>query len=186
MISGAMTTQPQLVEHQTEFVRLLTDHQASLRAYIISLMPGQSGAHDVLQETNIVLWEKRAKFEIGTNFTAWAFAITRYCVLEHRRKQRRDDILIFNDDLLQKLTLDPEQLAPTHLEDRQIALESCLAKLDENDQQLINYRYTKGKSVEEYSEEVGKSAGALRVALFRIRTALRRCVTRQLANERSL
>mgnify|MGYP000113776971 CR=1 FL=1 len=35
-------------------------------------MPGMDGVDDVLQETNVVLWEKRATFEPGTNFRAWA------------------------------------------------------------------------------------------------------------------
>lgn len=167
-------------EAQREFVRLLTDHQSSLRAYIISLMPGQPGAHDVLQETNIVLWEKREKFELGTNFTAWSFAIARYNVLEHRRKLRRDGRLIFNDDLLDTLAPEPEETLPSQLEERQAALEVCLGKLSPTDRELINYRYQRGHSVEEYATRSGKSAGALRVTLFRIRAALRKCIHRQI------
>ena len=42
---------------QAEFVSQIAKHQAALHAYIISLMPGMDGVDDVLQETNMVLWE---------------------------------------------------------------------------------------------------------------------------------
>lgn len=48
-----------LIQQEAVFVGELTRLQSQLRAYIISLMPGMSGAADVLQETNIVMWEKR-------------------------------------------------------------------------------------------------------------------------------
>ena len=49
------------------YVSLMTKNQGNLRAFIISLMPGSPDVADVLQET---LWQKRHKFEIGTNFLA--------------------------------------------------------------------------------------------------------------------
>ncbi len=39
------------------FIKLLTEHQASLRAFIVSLMPGSpdvADVADVLQETNVI------------------------------------------------------------------------------------------------------------------------------------
>ncbi|MFT5633595.1 MAG: RNA polymerase sigma-70 factor (ECF subfamily) [Rubritalea sp.] len=38
------------------FIKLLTEHQANLRAFIVSLMPGSPDVADVLQETNVILW----------------------------------------------------------------------------------------------------------------------------------
>ncbi|PQJ27627.1 hypothetical protein BSZ32_03355 [Rubritalea profundi] len=73
-------------QQEAVFIGEITRIQSQLRAYIISLMPGASGAEDVLQETNLVLWEKRAKFEQGTNFRAWVCAIAR---LEVRRTGAR-------------------------------------------------------------------------------------------------
>ena len=42
-------------EQKRKFVGLIVRHQTKLRAYIISLMPGDSDVADVLQETNIIL-----------------------------------------------------------------------------------------------------------------------------------
>ena len=41
-------------------VQLLTDHQLAIRAYVGSLLPMVAEADDVIQQTNLVLWNKRA------------------------------------------------------------------------------------------------------------------------------
>lgn len=173
------TAQPEQ-DPQRAFVSLLTQHQGSLRAFIISMMPGQSGVEDVLQETNLTLWEKRDRFEIGTNFTAWSFAIARFSVLEHRRKLRRDGRIIFSDELLDKLAPPEEVLQPESLQARHDALEACLGKLSPDQREMIDRRYKKGTSLEDYSAEIGKTANSVRVALFRVRNGLRRCIQREL------
>jgi RNA polymerase sigma-70 factor (ECF subfamily) len=52
-----------------QFVALLTDHQETLRSYIISQLPGSPDVRDVLQEVNITLWERRDDFEGGVQFS---------------------------------------------------------------------------------------------------------------------
>ena len=89
-----------------EFVQLMTNNQNAIRAFIVSLMPGDSAVADVLQETNIILWRKRAKFELGTNFIAWAFTIARFEVMRQRGKRKRDHLVQFSDELLEKLSTD--------------------------------------------------------------------------------
>ena len=91
---------------QAEFVGQITRHQSMLRAYIISLMPGMDGVDDVLQETNIVLWEKRSNYQPGTNFRAWACAIARLEVKTQRRKMLRLGKSLLDEDL--------QWLAPGH------------------------------------------------------------------------
>lgn len=71
-------------EFLQEYVKLMTDHQWPLRGFILSLMPGSPDVGDVLQETNLVLWQKRRQFKLGTNFFAWACRIARYEVMHHR------------------------------------------------------------------------------------------------------
>ena len=61
----------------SDFVRLLTQHQRDMYLYIRSLLPDRHEADDVLQEVNLVLWDKRAQFRIDSNFRAWAFQIAR-------------------------------------------------------------------------------------------------------------
>src|SRR5210317_1132212 len=93
---------------QAEFVGQIARHQAALHAYIISLMPGMDGVDDVLQETNLVLWEKRRTFEPGTNFRAWACAVARFKVMGHRRKLAQLGFRLFDDELAEQLAAECE------------------------------------------------------------------------------
>lgn len=166
-------------EHD-DFVSLLTAHQSSLRAYITSLMPGDSQINDVLQETNLTLWKKREKFQLGSNFTAWSFAVARFSVKEHRARHRRDQQrVVFSDALLESISLAADTAEPDRINERQTALERCLTKLSDADRAIIRARYTRGDSLEKHSDKSGRSAGSLRVSLFRIRAALRKCIRRE-------
>ena len=119
-------------EQKREFIGLIVNHQTRLRAYIISLMPGIGGASDVLQETNLTLWEKMDSFEIGTNFTAWSFAVARLEVLTYCRKHKRSKLIASNSDLAERIA---DQLSVEFeegdemMERRAAALKTCLMKL---------------------------------------------------------
>ena len=55
-----------------EFVYLLTDWQNRLFGYLVTLLGNVHDAHDVLQETNLLLWHKMDDFEPDSEFGAWA------------------------------------------------------------------------------------------------------------------
>jgi len=162
-----------------EFVRLLTDHQSVMRSYITQLIPNASDVRDVLQITNVALWERRENFTLGTNFKAWALATARFRAMQHRQKMKRDQILVFDDDLIE--TLDEEfdrDLERT--EEMKVALEVCLGKLKPRDAELINARYTLGISLAEFAKTDGRTEGSLRVILNRLRALLKTCVDQQI------
>lgn len=168
-------------EHQgsEEFVRELTNHQTAMLAYIRSLAPGGSGARDLLQEVNITLWQKREVFELGSNFKAWAFQIIRYHLLNHRRRLLAHGWLVFDDDLLERMT--PEiEADPDELEERHLALRKCLRRLRPQDRELLHHRYATSSSLGAYAAATRRSTGTLKAVLFNLRAALRRCIERQL------
>jgi RNA polymerase sigma-70 factor (ECF subfamily) len=173
------------IDDADDFVRLLTEHQSSLKAYIISLIPGLPGVNDVLQETNLTLWRKRENFRPGSNFTAWAFAVARFAVLEHRRRLRRDDRLLFSDELTEVLAYSPEELAPEQTTARQTALHTCMEKLSEKHRDLVRLRYDSDTTLEDFARDNGRNSGSLRVILFQIRASLRRCIQLQLSHARA-
>lgn len=163
-----------------EFVRLMTEHQGNLRAFIISLIPGSPDVADIQQETNAVVWSKRDRFKHGTNFIAWVFQIARYEVLRHRERQRSCGNVMFSAETVELLAdMEHPDDASGELLD---ALDHCLDKLDKSQQELIRERYTPGHSLEDLAARTGRSAGSLRIALLRIREILRRCVEDTLAN----
>jgi RNA polymerase sigma-70 factor, ECF subfamily len=161
------------------FVTELTNHQTSMLAYIRSLAPGGSGARDLLQEVNITLWKKRDTFELGTNFKAWAFQTIRYHLLNHRRRLVSHGWLVFDDDLIERMS--PEfEVEPEDLEERHLALRVCLERLRPQDRDLIHHRYATDSSLQDYATATQRSSGTLKAILFNLRAALKRCIERQL------
>ncbi len=171
------------VDADSEFVRLLTEHQSPLRAYILSLMPNYTDTQDVLQDVNVVLWENRGSFELGTNFKAWAYQVVRYRVINERKKLRRNSWLVFDDDVANMLAGEGDQYTSDRMESRRQALRHCLEKLRPQDRALLRARYTSETNLERFATESGSRPGTLRVALYRLRAALRRCIDRRLATE---
>jgi len=164
-----------------EYLQLVTRHQAAIHGYIRSLAPGID-AEDVLQETNIVLWEKASSYERGTHFKAFAFRVAYLKTLEALRARRREHWLHFDSELLEAIAeqrSDEEENIPG----RQHALRRCLEKLGDSDRQLIHARYTERRTVREIARDLDRTEGALQQLFFRLRNALRTCIERTLARE---
>ena len=164
------------------FVNLMTLNQGAVRAFITSLMPGSSYVDDVLQDTNVVLWQKRSQFDASRKFLPWAFTIARYEVMHQRNRTKRDTRLVFCDELIGLMAEDDS--TDQSKEGNLIVLDKCIAKLTVRQQRLIQERYQTGHSVEQYAEDTGKQASSLRVALHRVRQFLKRCVEETLREEK--
>lgn len=178
-MSHGMAENPSDDSGSEEFVLELTNHQSSMLAYVRSLAPGGSGARDLLQEVNITLWQKRDTFTLGTNFKAWAFQTIRYHMLNHRRRLASQGWLVFDDDLIERMSPGFER-EPDELEERHLALRKCLLRLRPQDRDLLHHRYATGSSLKEYALKTNRSSGTLKAVLFNLRAALRRCIERDL------
>ena len=80
--------------HVEEFLELCTPHQRRLYTYIVLMVGDTTAAHDILQDTNLVLWQKFDQFQPGTNFFAFAKEVARYRVLRYRQIHARDAVLL--------------------------------------------------------------------------------------------
>jgi RNA polymerase sigma-70 factor (ECF subfamily) len=160
------------------FVHLIAEHQSELRAFVTSLMPGSSEIDDVVQEANKVVWEKRGKFEIGTNFKAWMFSVAKFQVMAAWRDQKRKKEWGVPESVLVKLI--DEAIASSHsaiVPDHEI-LHECLQRLRPRDRGLILRRYFDGWRVKKVADEAGRGSDSVKVSLRRIRALLGICVRR--------
>jgi RNA polymerase sigma-70 factor (ECF subfamily) len=169
---------------QAAFVAQITRHQSMLRSYIIALMPGVDGVDDVLQQTNLVLWKKRTSFQTGTNFRAWASAIARFEVMAHRRKMLRFSKLMMSEELSEMLARHCEE-PPDEVDERLRALDKCLGRLRESERELLEHRYFSKGTLDDFAARCMRPPESLKVTLFRIRAALRKCINSELAIDRA-
>ncbi len=169
------------------FVANLTSHQGAILGYLNSLLPGDPEIADIAQRTSVILWEKRHEFEEGTNFKAWAFSIAYWEARSWMTQTKRKSWLIFDEELVEKITtrslaISDNSPASDHLD----ALRLCLGKLKESDRLIIISHYQHGKSLAECSRVLGRSRDALKMALFRLRAGLRRCIESEIALQKTL
>ena len=170
-----MSADPTSADRDEQFVLLMTRHQAALSAFVRSLVPDRGLAEEVLQASTVVLWQKRSDFSMGSNFRAWAFKVARYQALAHAKSKQRNRLLCFEDGVLEKLSNTAVPVLE-QTDERIQALEMCLDKLPVEDRELVEDCYFEDLSMQEQADQVGRTIGALRQVLYRIRTALRRCV----------
>ncbi len=169
-------------EHEEQIVQQIATCQDRLFAYILTLVPSRDVARDILQETNLVLWRRRDEFSEGTSFTAWASKVAFFQVLAYRRDRSRDRHVFFSEELMIELAGEMQDDRDAFA-DRRGALRGCLAKLTERQRWLIAQRYSAENSIQVIAEMTGQSAGAVATAVYRVRNALRDCVTRISATE---
>jgi RNA polymerase sigma-70 factor (ECF subfamily) len=183
-VNGARDSQggPEM-NPRDELVVQLTACQRPLFAYIRTLIGPGSDVDDVLQEVNVILWRKRDEFDGRGPFLSWACHIAYLQVLAHCKKRRREQSLLFDEDVLENvagcLAQEVEQL-----DVRVEALRHCLAKLSPTQRQVVIRRYEGGDSVQRLAGELGRPVGSLKVSLYRIRRMLADCIERALEGDR--
>lgn len=163
------------------FVQQLAENQNRLYGYIYSLLGNHARAADVVQETNLVMWRKVAEFQTDKPFLPWAFAIARFQVLAHLRDKKRDRCLLDNH-LVETLSRDLEQQSE-QLESLRAALRVCLKRLPQEQRNLVELRYFNRQSIKSVASEIGKTPGAVKVAMLRVRRTLGSCIEERLATE---
>lgn len=163
------------------FVRLLTAHQHRVYAYILGMVPNWADADEVLQETNVRLWQEWEKFDPGSDFGAWALKVAYYQVLTFRKSasRRREQP---SQEFVAAVAQCFEQTDDLTTA-RAAALRSCFAKLTPDNQELIRKCYSPGAIIREVAAQLNRSVDATYRALSRAREALRKCIRRRLTEE---
>lgn len=163
-----------------QFIQSLTAAQSRLYAYLCTLLANAGDARDVLQETNLVLWQKAGDYDFTRPFEPWAIRFAHFQALAWRKRQSRDR-LVFDDATLDLLAAEFDGGYGAESELR--ALDECLGKLPEKQQALIARRYQDADSVNAIAASEGKPPNVIAAFLYRARKALAECIAAVLATE---
>lgn len=161
-------------DRHRHLIENLTRHHDRLLAYIVSLLGSRVDAEDVLQRTNILIWQKFDEFDLESDFLAWATSIAFYEVRNFQRVSGRDRHR-FSESLLE--TLAEERLRDlTHLEERLEALDRCLEHVEGEDRELLKTAYRGDRTIRELAAEVGRAPQTLYNRLASLRRQLADCI----------
>ena len=166
------------------FIRMLTDHQVELQAFIMSSLGNYSDTMDVLQLTNIALWKKAAQFRPDATFLPWALKVAKYEILAFMRVRRRDRHT-FSPEVVE-LMVDMAVERSQDVTARSRALCECIKELPERSREFLQIRYAQRQSIREVAEKTGRSVEAVKSLYLRIRRTLVRCIERKVAAEARL
>ncbi len=163
----------------SEFVELLTPNYYKIHGFILTFVPNKTDAEDILQSAITYMWEHFNDFKKGTNFLSWAFTISKYHVLTHRKKQKRSRIH-FSEKAIELIESENQKLSE-EMDVRYDALEECMKKLSLNDLKFMKKRFEKSISVKELAGEIGTSVNVAYKNLSRIKSFLLNCIRRTIA-----
>lgn len=158
------------------FVLSLIGEQTRLFSYITMLIGDVNEANNILQETNIVIWRKADKFTDGTSFSMWARKIAYFCTLSYIRDKKRDKH-IFDEEIVHQLAARP---ITADEDERRVALRHCLSTLTERSLELLRQRYWPGQSISVMASQRGRTEGAIKMALMRLRQSLAQCIQQKM------
>lgn len=148
--------------------QLLTEMGKHLRAYFSRrLFDGGADAEDLVQETLIAIHAKRATWDPKQSFSAWAYTVARYKLIDHLRRGGRrhhhipieDAGALFADETAEEGAVRAD-------------LKRMLAILPERQRRLIEDVKLTGCSVAEAAARHGYSETAAKVAIHRSMKAL--------------
>jgi RNA polymerase sigma-70 factor (ECF subfamily) len=173
--------QPPPENQPTEaFIRALTETQSALRGYCHASLGHGEEAKEAVQRTNITLWRKCGQWDPETDFQPWAISVAKFEVLGViRDRQRLQSRFVFDPDVVEMMSTEASHHADEST-GRGEALERCLGKLSETHRRTITGYYARGISIGDLAGESGKSHGAMKVILLRLRAKLRDCIEGQL------
>jgi len=166
-------------DRSKQFVLQFARHENELFRYVLTLLPSWNDAQDVMQDTATALWQHIGDYDANRPFFTWASQFAYHQVQNFRSRQRTHRRL-FSETVLEALACE----RTTHsdvIEGQRVALESCLAKLREQDRVLLQQRYATDSDVGALARATGQTPNALYKSLQRIRRALLECVMHKMA-----
>ncbi len=163
------------------FVRLFTQHENDLYRYVLSLVFNPSAVDDIMQDVAVSIWNKLADFDTSRPFMPWACRFAYFQVLKYRQRVGTSK-LVFGGDLLERLAADYDTESELMVARRK-ALDTCLAKLPDEDRELIQLRYGSKDTIQNLSKRTRISVHKLYHSLDRIRNDLMVAVNQTLKQE---
>lgn len=147
----------------------LTEAAALLRAYFRNRLRGApEDAEDLVQETLVALHTRRDTYDAAYPLTAWMYAIARYRLIDHLRRQKhRTHASLDGIDVSDS---DPAYEASDARRDVRVLLD----KLPEKQRTAIRMVKLEEKSVRETAEATGLSESDIKISIHRgLKTLMR-------------
>lgn len=164
-------------------------HGDALFRYALMLVSDEHIAEDLVQETLIAAFEAREHYTATASERTWLIAILRHKAIDHRRRDRREDVVMAavdpafegNFNWLGKWRKPPRNWTPDPealLESKEFwtVFQSCMNALPQFIREAFALRVVEGISASEVCRILEITSANLWTQLSRARERLRRCL----------
>ena len=152
------------------FRRLFADTERELLAYVLRRVDRDEDAADVLAETFLVAWRRMDRVPKGDEARLWLYGVARRQLANQRRGELRRNRLA--DRLRAELPV--AVAAARSAEDHRVAaVRAALARLDEEDREILRLSSWEGLAPSEIAAVMGLPGVTVRSRLHRARKRLR-------------
>lgn len=162
-----------------DFEAILRETQSVIRAYIAGMGVPLDGTDDLAQEVYLEFYKGRDRRPGNVEPIRWLKGIAKNLCLNYFRKSKRkaEQHLEAVAVLLERLDCPLEESAASD------TLGGCLDQLPPRSRELIALRYEENLESAAIGRKLKLSPEAVRITLLRIRSVLRECLGRRLAQE---
>jgi RNA polymerase sigma-70 factor (ECF subfamily) len=165
--------------HEEAFRQVLA-HRTMLKAYVQAIVRDHFLAEDIFSEVTLEIVRSSERFDPSRCFETWARGVARRVALASLRKQARQPVAL-EEDVLETIGEELDRFgSEAELEIRKEALAHCLETLSDSNRQIVRLHYFENLTYGELARVVGRTVGALYVAVNRIHATLQECVRRRL------
>jgi len=170
-------------DEPVEFEDIVRETSPHIRAYIAGMGVPRHDVDDVAQDVYVELYRFFDRVPADVPMKQWLKGIARNLCLNYFRRTSRRSRLQREALLELLLRAEPECGIATAEGPIRRALDTCFEKLPQESRKLLALKYEQELPSQTIAERLSSTSEAIRVALFRVRNALKECISRRLASE---
>ncbi|MEO0249985.1 MAG: sigma-70 family RNA polymerase sigma factor [candidate division WOR-3 bacterium] len=159
-------------EDLRQFAPLYEQYLDRIYRYIAARVGDGTMAEDLTSEVFLKALENLSRYRPSAPFAAWIFTIAHHTVASHFRQ--RPVMIGYHEPFFDRASsgnvFPPQREGP---DDDLAQLHQLLARLDEEDRELLRLRFAGGLTYREAAMVLGRSPGAVKMATHRLLQRLR-------------
>jgi RNA polymerase sigma-70 factor, ECF subfamily len=169
------------MDRQSQLTTQFLANRHSLFAFIYGFIRNTHDAEDLFQEVWVRFSRALGEGVAIEDPAKWSRGTARHLILHYWRDRRQEKVVVDQELMeLVELAFTEQEGHPDYWLARQQALRECLERLPERSRYLLRLKYERGLSAQGMGDELMQSAGAVLMALSRLRQALRECAHQKL------
>jgi RNA polymerase sigma-70 factor (ECF subfamily) len=164
------------------FGELVRRYHLEIRSMLRRRIRDVSIADDLAQEVFLGAMASICRFKKESSVRSWLMSIARHKLIDHFRSETKRKVETGIDYVLDSESMRRIQAEGEPAEELIAALQACLALLNPQATNLVRRHYFEDNSASEIASQLSQHAGTVRMALMRIRLALKKCIKKKLGD----